>query len=110
MAYLSDEEQSRIIKKGLKQFTKYTITGPVKLRKNLSEIKKRGFAFSDQELDVGAKAVSAPIFNFFGRVVAGLSIAGPVHRFTDEKIAEYKDLVVDYSKRISVKLGYIGSS
>jgi len=108
MAYLSNEEQDRIVKKGLKKFTEFTITDAVKLRKNLNAIKKRGFALSDQELDMGAKAVSAPIFNFFGRVVAGLSIAGPIHRFTDEKVTEYKDLVVDYSKKISLRLGYTG--
>lgn len=106
MAYLSDEEQDRIIKKGLKKFTKYTITNPVELRKNLKEIKKQGFAYSDQELDLGARAVSAPIFNFFGRVVGGLSIAGPMYRFNYKKIAECKDLVKDYSKRISLRLGY----
>jgi DNA-binding IclR family transcriptional regulator len=108
MAYLSDEEQDRIIKKGLKKFTDYTITDSHKLRKNLMEIKKQGFAFSDQELDMGAKAVSAPIFDFFGRAIAGLSIAGPVHRFAGKKVAEYRDLVVDYSRKISSKLGYTG--
>jgi DNA-binding IclR family transcriptional regulator len=108
MAYLSDEEQDRIIKKGLKKFTDYTITDPHKLRKNLREIKKLGFAFSDQELDMGAKAVSAPIFDFFGRAIAGLSVAGPVHRFAGKKVAEYRDLVVDCSRKISSKLGYTG--
>jgi IclR family KDG regulon transcriptional repressor len=108
MAYLPDEEQNRIIKKGLKKFTKYTITDSQRLRKNLREIKKRGFAFSNQELDLGAKAVSAPIFDFFGRAIAGLSIAGPVHRFDGKKVVEYKDLVVHYCRRISSKLGYTG--
>jgi DNA-binding IclR family transcriptional regulator len=57
---------------------------------------------------MGAKAVSAPIFDFFGRAIAGLSIAGPVHRFAGKKVAEYRDLVVDYSRKISSKLGYTG--
>lgn len=30
--------------------------------------------------------------------------AGPIHRFTDEKALEYRDLVVEYSKRISGRL------
>ena len=108
MAYLPDEEQNRIIKKGLKKFTKYTISDSQKLRKDLKEIKRRGFAFSNQELDLGAKAVSAPVFDFFGRAVAGLSIAGPVHRFDGKKVWDYKDLVLNYSRRISSKLGYTG--
>jgi len=106
MAYLPDEEQDRIIKKGLKGFTDYTITDSQKLRQNLKEIKRRGFASSNQELDLGAKAVSAPIFDFSGRAIAGLSIAGPVHRFAGKKVKEYTDLVVRYCRRISSKLGY----
>lgn len=105
MAYLAEEEQDKIIEKGLKKFTDHTIIDPAKLKKKLKEIKRRGFAYSDQELDFGARAVSAPIFNFFGRVVAGLSIAGPIHRFTDEKVVEYKNLVVEYSGKISSKFG-----
>jgi IclR family transcriptional regulator, KDG regulon repressor len=106
MAFLSNEEQDKIITKGLKKITEYTITDPVKLRKNLKEIRKCGFAYSDQEMDLGARAVSAPIFNFLGKVVAGLSIAGPIYRFTYKKRAEFKDLVIDYSNKISFRLGY----
>jgi IclR family KDG regulon transcriptional repressor len=105
MAYLPEEEQDEIIEKGLKKFTEHTITDPVKLKKNLKAIRRHGFAYSDQELDFGARAVSAPIFNFLGRVVAGLSIAGPMHRFTHDQIVEYKNLVIEYSKKISSKLG-----
>jgi len=108
MAYLPDTDQNRIIKKGLKKFTKYTITDSQRLRKNLKEIKKQGFALSNQELDLGAKAVSAPVFDFFGKAIAGLSIAGPVHRFNGKKVVDYKDLVVNYSRKISSKLGYTG--
>lgn len=107
MAYLPDAEQEKIVKGGLKKFTENTITNPVELKKNLRQIQKSGFAYSDQELDLGARAVSAPIFNFFGRVVAGLSIAGPVHRFTDDKMEEYRTLVIDYSKKISSRLGFM---
>jgi DNA-binding IclR family transcriptional regulator len=106
MAYLSNEERDRIIAKGLKKFTKYTIAGPVELKKDLDKIRKCGFAYSDQEFDLGARSVSAPIFNFSSKVVAALSIAGPIYRFNNKKIAEYKDLVIDYSQRISSKLGY----
>jgi DNA-binding IclR family transcriptional regulator len=77
MAHLSDEEQDRIIAKGLKKFTDHTVTDPIELKAKLNEIKKQGFAYSDQELDEGARAISAPIFNCLGKIVAGLSIAGP---------------------------------
>jgi DNA-binding IclR family transcriptional regulator len=107
MAYLSPEVQDRIIAKGLKKFTPRTVTSPVELKKELCEIARSGFAHSDEELDPGARAVAAPIFNTFGEIVAGLSIAGPVQRFTEEKIQEYKGLVIESAKKISVRLGGI---
>lgn len=106
MAYLPEEQRKKIIRKGLRRFTDHTITDPLKLEENLKEIGELGYADSDQELDVGARAVSAPVFDIYGRVVACLSIAGPVHRFTDEKALEYRDLVIEYSRRVSSKLGY----
>jgi DNA-binding IclR family transcriptional regulator len=107
MAYLSNEEQERIIAKGLKKFTNHTIIDPIELKAKLNEIKSQGFAYSDQELDEGARAVSAPIFNCLGKIVAGLSIAGPIQRFSDEKIEEFKTLVTENAKSISARLGYV---
>jgi IclR family transcriptional regulator, KDG regulon repressor len=106
MAYLPPEEQDRVIKKGLKKITENTITDPSKLKKSLEEIRKNGVAYSDQELDSGARAIGAPVFNSLGEVIASLSIAGPIHRFTDKTIADHKYLLVDCSQRISSKLGY----
>jgi len=106
LAFLPAKEQDRIIEKGLQKFTERTLAAPTRLRKNLKEIKKNGFAYSDQELDLGARAIAAPIFNSFGEVIASLSIAGPIYRFTDDMVSRNRDWVVDTSKKISLKLGY----
>ena len=107
MAHLPEEQQESIISGGLDKYTQNTMTDPAELREELAKIKKQGFAYSDQELDEGARAVSAPIFDCFGRVIAGLSIAGPVYRFTDEKREEYEHLVKQYAKQVSLKLGFV---
>ena len=104
MAYLPPEEQDRIIEKGLKRMTENTIIDPFELKRSFEEIKKNGFAYSDQELDSGARAIGTPVFNFFGEVIASLSIAGPIHRFTDRTVADHKDLVIDCAQRISAAL------
>jgi DNA-binding IclR family transcriptional regulator len=73
MAYLSLEERDRIIKeKGLRKFTANTITHPDILRRELDEIRKRGYAISDQEIYQGVKAVAAPIFNSRGKITASI--------------------------------------
>ncbi|MGI8715609.1 MAG: IclR family transcriptional regulator [Solirubrobacteraceae bacterium] len=48
----------------------------------LAQIRRDGYAFTVSELDPGAAAVAAPILDRRGRLVAGLSIAGPEERIT----------------------------
>ena len=78
MAYLTDEQQNRIIEeKGLKYFTPNTITDPIVLKKQLREIRKLGYAISDQELFTGVSALAAPIFDFNDKVIASICVVGP---------------------------------
>jgi len=109
MAYFPEEEWDRIIaKEGLKRYTDTTITEPEKLKAHLREIRKKGYAFSDHEVDRDVRAVAAPILNSVGKLVAGLSITGPIYRINKRRLNDLKKLVVEYARRISSKLGYTG--
>jgi DNA-binding IclR family transcriptional regulator len=50
------------------------------LRVELAEIRRRGYAASNGELDEGASGVAAPVFDASGRLVAALTVAGPTER------------------------------
>jgi DNA-binding IclR family transcriptional regulator len=50
------------------------------LRGELAEIRVRGHANSHGELDPGASGVAAPILDAQGRLLAGLTVAGPTER------------------------------
>jgi DNA-binding IclR family transcriptional regulator len=50
------------------------------LRVELDQIRRSGYAVSTGELDDGASGVAAPVFDASGRLVAGLTIAGPTER------------------------------
>jgi DNA-binding IclR family transcriptional regulator len=102
MAYLPEEEWDRIIaKEGLKQYTSNTITDADQLKAHLREIHKKGYAFSDQEVDRDVRAVAAPILNGVGELVAGLSVAGPAYRINKKKISSCGKLVIQYAEKIS---------
>ena len=107
MAYLPEEEWDRIVaKEGLKRYTPNTITLKGELKTHLREIRRKGYAFSDQEVDRDVRAIAAPILDATGQLVGGLSVAGPAYRITMKRVNVIKKLVVGYAQRISGELGY----
>ncbi len=102
LAYLSPEEQERIIQvTQLPAFTQKTITDPMRLRKQLQKIKEQGYAVTEEEIYVGVKAVAAPIFDHRGKVIASVCVAGPTDRLTDEKTKTLIGHVVNAAQRIT---------
>lgn len=54
-------------------------------RKQLESVRRLGYAVSLEERVRGAAAVSVPVFDQEGTVLASLSVLGPLERFTEEK-------------------------
>jgi len=107
MAYLPEEESDRIsAREGLPRFTANTLQDVNKLKAHLKEIRKRGYAFSDQEVDRDVRAVAAPILNGSGELVAGLSIAAPAYRISKKRVKSLGRLMIQYAQKISSRLGY----
>lgn len=50
------------------------------LRAELATIRVQGYAVSNGELDPGASGVAAPVLDASGRLIAGLTLAGPSER------------------------------
>jgi IclR family KDG regulon transcriptional repressor len=107
MAYLEEREWDRIIEKEkLVRFTPQTITDVNKLKAHLREIRRKGYAFSDQEADRDVRAVAAPVLNAVGGVVAGLSMAGPAYRISKKQVSSLGRLMVQYAQKVSFQLGF----
>ncbi|WP_084417619.1 IclR family transcriptional regulator [Chrysiogenes arsenatis] len=75
----------------------------------MDRVREHGFSMDDEEFEEGVRCVGAPIRNYTGNIVAGLSISGPVQRMSDERIAqEIAPLAKLMSEKASRKLGYNG--
>ena len=106
MAFLPEKEWDPIIaKEGLKRYTPRTITEVSRLKAHLREIRRKGYAFSDEEVDRGVRAIAAPIFNGIGECIAGLSYAGPAFRINKKTIGSCGRLVIEYAEKISSQMG-----
>lgn len=107
LAFLDPEEQQEYLARSLDRLTKLTVTNGRSLRKELSEIRERGYAISFGERMEGAGSVAAPIFGHEGRPVAVISVCGPVERFRSE-VDEAAPLLLEVTARLSRQLGHRG--
>jgi len=92
--------------KGLENLTENTISDPDSLFIEMNSSRERGYALSDSEVDDGAKAVAAPIFEHNGNLLAGLTIAGPSDRFDKQGLNNLTDYVCAGAREISNDISY----
>ncbi|MBT8409282.1 MAG: IclR family transcriptional regulator [Alphaproteobacteria bacterium] len=71
------------------------------------QVKRRGYAFEDEECDEGTRCVAAPIFNAEGRIVASVGVAGPRARIKKNQIPKIAPIVVEAASEISQRMGFI---
>jgi len=109
LAALPSEKVTEIIKsKDLCKLTENTITSPENLQKELEKIRKNGFAIDNEECEVGAKCMAAPIRDYTNQVVAAVSISGPSARLSEERLNELVKVVKEAAFKISQEIGYRG--
>lgn len=83
LAFLGEEIIERELKKA-HPITSTTIHDPDTLRKELEDIREKGYAVSWGEREEGIFSIAVPIFDRQGKVVFSFSVAGPATRFTEE--------------------------
>jgi DNA-binding IclR family transcriptional regulator len=107
LAYFTDKQVSQMIKAmGLPRFTENTIIDRSGLDKELTEIRRQGYAVDNAEHEEGVRCVGAPIHNHESQVVASISVSGPTQRMTPERVEEVGALLIGKTVEISRRLGY----
>jgi IclR family pca regulon transcriptional regulator len=92
----------------LEPCTTNTLSDRKTLEDELALVRSRGFATNDEELEMGLRAVAAPIWNNNKRVVAALNITGSTISISpDRLVGELADAVRQTAGQISLALGYM---
>ena len=101
LAYLPDAHAAE----PLEQYTEYTVVDAAVLEKQLDEVRRRGYATTVDELEIGLTAVAAPVRNLDGRVIAALSASGPGFRLAGAQLTATIDAVCAAADEISRRMG-----
>ncbi|HEC08583.1 MAG TPA: IclR family transcriptional regulator [Acidimicrobiales bacterium] len=97
---------ARVIRAGLPKITPRTITAPTAFEHALERARKVGFVVSVDESEPGVSSVGAPVFDFSGKVVAGVSVAGPGTRMRRGSLNRYGRSVRAAADEISRLMGH----
>jgi IclR family transcriptional regulator, pca regulon regulatory protein len=101
----------------LRRLTARTVTDAPALRAELLQVREQGWAFVDEELEEGLRAIAAPINDVSGRVIAAVNVSSPVSRgsadlvrseFLPHLLAAARGIEEDLSRRgaqTSTRLG-----
>ncbi len=107
LAFLPEEERERIIAGAIGKTTALgEPLSPDRLRRDLDEIRRRGYAVSLSERLVGAFSVAVPVFDHRAMVVGSISISGPVMRWRPELAEQYGRLLLEEVGMLWRELGY----
>lgn len=105
LAALPDSDIEKYREEELFPFTSNTITNRDSLRAELAKVREQGFAVDNEETLKGIACVGAPVFDRQERVVAALSISGPVEKILGESHPQLVMDVILAAREISRNLG-----
>lgn len=103
-------DQWRTMTKHLDLFTDQTITTRAALDEELWAVSQDGYASTHEELEVGLRAVSAPIRDHSGATVAALTASGRRYRVTDKRTPVVVTAVRGAAEEVNTRLGYFGAA
>lgn len=89
--------------------TDTSITSKEDFFKELEHIRHLGYAVDNEEAELGARCVGAPILNDSGRAIAAISISGPSARINHDHISALGRMVMEVAEKAQQSLGVVGN-
>jgi DNA-binding IclR family transcriptional regulator len=100
LAFMEPSQQEQVFQRAISEGFKNIDD----LKKDLEEIKKRGYAYSEGEVYQGAFNVSVPLFSSEGHILAGISITLPAFRVGEDTVSIFSKHLMRVASQIKVAL------
>jgi len=107
VAYIPREQLEAIVRKsGMERRTPKTIVTLPRLLKELEKVRAQGSAVDDEENNMGARCVAAPIFDERGAIEASLGLSGTTQQVSPQTMPRILEALKDAARHISMGMGY----
>jgi DNA-binding IclR family transcriptional regulator len=106
LAHVTEAERGAVLEGPLSAHTHRTITRADELRRQLDAVRAQGYALDDEELELGVRAVAAPVRDRGGSVVAALTVACPTSRLSLDRVPAIAAEARQAADAISRRLGW----
>lgn len=106
LAFLPEKESRELIDQiDFETYTHKTVKSKEDLEKQLEQFRKQGYAIDDQEIEEGLWCAAVPIYDGTRRMIAAISVSGPIERMMLKKEKIIQELLAT-GKVMSEQLGY----
>jgi IclR family KDG regulon transcriptional repressor len=106
LAFLPESALDEVLERPLCAWTEKTLVTREGLLADLRQVRIRGYAVDNEEIEKGLRCVGGPVRNYSGEVAAALSVAGPAFRVTRSRVPAIARAVMARAHRLSAELGY----
>jgi DNA-binding IclR family transcriptional regulator len=84
---------------------KNTISSLERLARELKKVRELGYAFEDEEGEIGFRCIGVPVYDSANRAIAAISVAGTTSQITNERVPRLISVVKATAQQISAHLG-----
>jgi len=107
VAHIPQERLEKIIaERPMEKRTPKTITTLPKLLKDLEKVRAQGYAVDDEENNMGARCLGAPVFNQGGGIEASIGLSGTTNQVNAQTMPRILEHLKDAARHVSMQLGY----
>lgn len=107
VAHIPQERLEKILaERGMERRTPKTIHTLPRLLKELEKVRAQGYSVDDEENNMGARCLGAPIFDQGGNIEAALGLSGTINQVNEHTMPRILEALKDAARHISMQLGY----
>src|SRR5579872_1307108 len=107
VAHIPQPQLEKILAdRAMERRTPKTICTLPRLLKELEKVRTQGYAVDDEENNLGARCVGAPVFNQQGVIEASVGLSGTIGQVNAQTMPRIVEALKDAARHVSMQLGY----